>query len=97
MGKTVALIVIVLVVLSTLSFSVVNAHSVALNYFLGTVELPLAVLLALAVSAGTFVGMAVMYARILRLRMELMQVRRSVRVAEKEVANLRTLPIKDSH
>lgn len=80
-----------------LSFAVLNAGSVPLNYYLGKVELPLALVVVAALAVGAILGVLVSLGMVLRLKRQVRQLRRQVQTAEKEVTNLRTIPLKDSH
>jgi len=81
--------------LLVLSFSVVNAHLVPLDYFIGKTEAPLALLLAITLAVGALVGVFAMLKTIMSLRLEIGKLRKTVKLSEKEIANLRSLPIKD--
>ena len=88
-----ALLVIVLGVV----FSVLNAENVQLNYYLGSVELPLSLVLVLAIIAGAILGIFASLSFIISSRRNAAKLKRSVEVAEKEIMNLRNIPIKDEH
>ena len=90
---TCALLVIVLGVV----FSVLNAENVQLNYYLGSVELPLSLVLVLAIIAGAILGIFASLSFIIGSRRSATKLKRSVEDAEKEIVNLRNIPIKDEH
>ncbi len=92
MSKLIISLFLLLILAVALSFSVINAHEVVLHYYLGSIELPLAVLLALTLAVGALLGMLAMMKKVMSLRMEVARLRRSVRVSEQEVENLRSLP-----
>lgn len=60
-----------------ISFAVLNAHSVKVNYYLGSKEIPLSLLLLLSFVLGIIIGLLCLYPRIVRLRLELRRLRRS--------------------
>lgn len=80
-----------------LAFAVINADPVRLNYYLGTSELPLSLVLIVAFAVGAVMGLAVNLGRILRLRHVISQLRRAARVTEQELANLRAIPLRNEH
>jgi len=88
-----ALIVVILGVV----FSVLNADKVQLYYYLGSVELPLSLVLILAMIAGAILGVLSSLGFILGSRRNASKLKRSVEVAEKEIVNLRNIPIKNEH
>jgi len=79
-------------------FAVLNADSVQLHYYLGSpVELPLSLILVLAMIFGAILGILASLNIIIRTRRTFSRLKRSAEVAEKEVVNLRNIPIKDDH
>ncbi len=77
------------------AFAAINAQSVTVNYYFGTIELPLALVAAVAVGIGAVFGMLASMGGAFRLKRENARLKRQARVAEKEVSNLRNLPIKE--
>ena len=78
-----------------LLFHTRNGHLVTLDYYLGTVQLPLSLLSVLLLLAGAVLGMFSCLVMVLRLRQENRRLRRHLEQSAKEVENLRALPIKD--
>lgn len=95
--RILALIVLLLVVALGLTFSVMNAEPVNLNYYFGSAAIPLALLLVGAVVLGAVLGVLASLGAIFRLKRDNARLRRDVRLAEKEVSNLRSLPLRDRH
>jgi putative membrane protein len=86
-----------LVVIFGVVFAVLNAEPVQLHYYLGSIELPLSLVLVLAMIIGALLGIFASLSFILDLRRSASKLKRSVEVAEKEILNLRNIPIKDEH
>ena len=78
-------------------FAVLNAENVQLNYYLGTIELPLSLVLVLAMIIGAILGIFASLSFIIGSRRSASKLKRSVEVAEKEIVNLRNIPIKNEH
>ncbi|MDH5300492.1 MAG: LapA family protein [Gammaproteobacteria bacterium] len=95
MSKLILYIFLFMILLLVLSFSVNNSHTVNLNYFLGSVDLPLALLLVLTLSVGAILGALVMLRPVLSLRMEVGRLRRGKRAVEQELNGLRSLSVKE--
>lgn len=85
------------IILLGLLFAVLNSEPVILKYYLGDIELPLSLLLVAVLAFGALLGVLSTLGMMLRLKRECARLRKSIKVAEKEVANLRALPIKDKH
>lgn len=97
MSRVISLILIAIFVLLGLAFAVVNAKPVELNYFLAVREVPLAMVLVLSLVLGAIMGFVFSLGMVIRLKRETLRLRRQLQVADKEVVNLRTMPIKDTH
>lgn len=89
--------ILLIVLLLGLSFAVLNSDSITVNYYLGEREVPLAVALVLSLVLGALLGILASLSVILRQRTRISTLNRSVAMTEKEVMNLRSLPIKDDH
>lgn len=85
------------VIIFGVTFSVLNAENIQLNYYLGSVELPLSLVLIIAMILGAILGIFASLNLIIGSRRSATKLKRSVEVAEKEIGNLRNIPIKDNH
>lgn len=85
------------VIIIGVAFSVLNAENIQLNYYLGSVELPLSLVLVVAMIIGAILGILASLSLIIGSRRSTNKLKRSVEVAEKEIVNLRNIPIKDNH
>ncbi len=95
--RILALLLLLLVLGAGLTFSVMNAESVTLEYYFGSSDVPLALLLALTLTLGALLGVVASLGVILRLKRTNSGLRRENRLAEKEIMNLRNIPIRDRH
>ena len=86
-----------LVIIFGVAFSVLNAENIQLNYYLGSIELPLSLILVIAMIIGALLGIFASLGLIVGSRRSATKLKRSVEVAEKEIVNLRNIPIKDDH
>lgn len=94
MTKIFTIVLVVLMLILALSFSVINAHHVQLNYYIGQLDIPLSLLVIVSLILGSLIGALLMFRSIIGLRLELAKSRRAVKVNEKELHQLKTLPIK---
>lgn len=89
------LLFILTVILVGAAFTVMNAETVNLNYYFGTMELSLSIILVVAVILGALLGAVASLGGALRLRHENRQLRREARLASQEINSLRAIPIRD--
>lgn len=84
-----------LILLIGLAFTVKNDQLVELNYFLGTIELSVSLLLILGMFVGSILGVLSSMIAILPLKREVSRLRQQTSIKEQEIMNLRAIPIKD--
>ncbi|MDX1594453.1 MAG: LapA family protein [Gammaproteobacteria bacterium] len=78
-----------------LSFAALNSDPVPIDYYVGRIDVPLALLLVVSLGAGALLGSLVGLGRVFRVKREMAALRRQTRATEEEVRNLRALPLKD--
>lgn len=95
--RILVLLLLLLVIGIGLTFSVMNAEPVSLEYYFGTSDIPLALLLVITLALGALLGVVASLSVILRLKRSNAGLRRENRLAEKEIMNLRNIPLRDRH
>ena len=90
-------ILFVILFLLGISFAILNADAVSFNYYVGESQLPLSLLLMAALFLGALLSTLLNALRLVRLRSTVNQCQKRLALAEKEVANLRAIPLKDQH
>ncbi len=89
-------LILCLVVFVGVVFAVLNAQPVLLNYYFGIREMPLSLVFILALIVGSVLGILASISLLIRSRREMQKLRKAAKLAEKEVTNLRSLPIRDA-
>ena len=79
-----------------LAFHVRNDQLVTLNYYMGSIELPVSLLVISSLLVGALLGILASLTFVAKLKRENAKLARLVRVTEEEVNNLRAIPIKDA-
>jgi len=97
MSKIIYTVLVLLIVLIGVIFAVMNAESVQLNYYFGSQQMPLSLAIVLSMLVGAILGVLASIKLILRSRREVAKLRKASEMAEKEIANLRAIPIKNPH
>jgi len=77
-----------------LTFASLNAIPVSFNYYLGTKTITLSMLLVVAFGVGVFLGLIVSFFSWIRLKKDNFLLKSRLKNVEKEVENLRSIPIK---
>ena len=89
-------IVILILILLGVTFALLNAGPVTLNYYFGKQSIFLPLLLLLSLALGIIIGMLACFKPWFTLKHENRALRARIRDAEKEIANLRTIPMRDN-
>ena len=88
-----AWLALLVVVFLSIAFAYLNSQNVVLNYSFGQQSLPLSLLLALTLSLGVFVTCLAYFPFFLKQKFFIRQLRKQLKQAEQEVANLRRIPM----
>jgi len=95
MTRLVGFLFLVVLVVLGLSFAVLNAQSVSLNYYFGYRDIPLSMVVVLSLAVGAVIDVLVSAGLILRMKAQTRQLRRKLRNAEKDSDQLRVLPAQE--
>jgi lipopolysaccharide assembly protein A len=83
------------IVLFGLTFASLNSESVTINYYFNQSTLPLSLLLVFAFALGCLVGMIVGFWLLIKSKILNYRMRQRLNLAEKEIENLRAIPLQD--
>ncbi len=95
MLRLIRIVFLFLILLIGLAFTVKNDQMVELNYFVGTIEISVSLLLILGMFIGSVLGVLSSMIAILPLKREVSRLRQQTSIKEQEIMNLRAIPIKD--
>ena len=86
-----------LVAVIVVLFAVSNSQQISLNYYFGQENLPLSLALGMSFTIGIFLGIFVCLKTIISTKYKIRLLKHDMKLANKEISNLRAIPIKDSH
>lgn len=90
-------LILVVVILAAASFASLNPGDIRLDLAFGVVETRVSLAFAVTLALGWLIGLATLAGYALKLLNDRRKLRKSVRLAEEEVNNLRRLPMRDDH
>lgn len=93
--RVISLLLFLLVVLIGVSFATLNAESVKVNYYFGVITMPVSLLIVSSLVLGLLLGVVLTGFRIIRSSTENLRLKQRLKLVEKEVENLRAIPIKN--
>tara|TARA_B110000908_G_C10118039_1_gene386290 strand:- start:203 stop:493 length:291 start_codon:yes stop_codon:yes gene_type:complete len=91
------LLFLIIIALLGVSFSCLNASFVKINLYVATYDMHLSILIVLILGIGILIGCVAMSTAYLRLKAENLSIKSKVKWADKEISNLRALPIKNKN
>ena len=97
MRRVLGLIAVIILIALGLSFAMLNPQPVALDFYFGQSTLPLSLALVIALAMGAFVGVLVVLGVVLRQRWQLRRVNRQIDTIQRELSELRKLPIRHAN
>ncbi|MDP1601711.1 MAG: LapA family protein [Legionella sp.] len=95
--RLVWIILYLLLILIGVSFASLNASSVQVNMYVTTLVMPVSVLMTFMLGLGILIGMLLFICRYWRLKVECLKIKNQLKITEKEIKNLRDIPLKDQH
>lgn len=90
-------ILLLIVIILGITFATLNAEPVALNYYVGKDNIPLSLLLAYTLIVGCILGLFVGLCIYFKIKSENHRLKGRIKLVEKEVENLRAIPLKNEH
>ena len=89
MSRILTALFLSLLLILSVSFFWINSANIELNYYFGSSELPLSVILICAFTLGALLGLLGGVGRFFRLKAEISRLKKSVNAAEREMTHAR--------
>jgi len=86
---------ILIIVLFGVTFATLNSDSVTVNYYVDQYTIPLSLLLVAVFATGCLVGMLAAISLLIRSKILNYRLNQRLTLAEKEIDNLRAIPLQD--
>lgn len=80
-----------------IAFVVINTDLVSVNFYFTTVSVPISLALAVSCIFGCLVGFLVCLKTIICEKYHIRCLKKEIKTANKEISNLRSIPIKGDH
>ena len=95
--RIVIIIFYLILILVGVSFAALNATSVQVNFYFATLNMPISVLIILMLAMGMLIGFTLFLFKYWRLQTEHRKIKNQLKLTEKEIRNLRAIPLQDQH
>jgi|TARA_B110000305_G_scaffold236853_1_gene298997 putative membrane protein len=97
MQRIITIAIFIAVFAAGAAFSAVNNTPVNIQYYLGTVTMPISIIVIVSLVIGITIGVLAIFIGSLQLRYENKRLQKKIDLREQELDSLRILPIKDTH
>jgi putative membrane protein len=78
-----------------LAFHLKNNQLIELNYYVGAINLPMSWLVVIVLFIGSMLGVVASLPMLIKLKREKSKLERQIKNSEKEINNLRVMPVRD--
>lgn len=95
--RIITYIVLLIVILIGITFAILNPVDVTIHYYIGHRTLPLSLLLVAAFAIGSLLGLFVGFWLLVKIKIKNYRLRQRLKVAEKEIENLRAIPSREKY
>jgi putative membrane protein len=90
-------IFVILIILLGISFATLNSGTIDINYYIGHRIMPVSLLIAGVFAVGCLLGIMVGLWILLKTKMKNFRLKQKLKLAKKEIENLRAIPLQDKH
>jgi uncharacterized integral membrane protein len=90
-------VIFIVVLILGLLFFIKNNQVMEFNYIAGSKDLPVSFLLFASLCMGVLLGLVASLPVIVRLKQKSTKLEKQIRVIEKEINNIRVMPVRNKH
>jgi putative membrane protein len=94
--KYLSIILLLLIFVISLVFFLKNNQMITFNYLIASLDISLSILLFISLSIGALLGVLAWLPKIIGLRHKISRLEKQAKLSEKELDNLRVMPMKDT-
>tara|TARA_B100000795_G_scaffold104651_1_gene77209 strand:- start:149 stop:442 length:294 start_codon:yes stop_codon:yes gene_type:complete len=97
MQRIITIVIFIAVFAAGAAFSAVNNTPINIQYYLGSLTVPISIVVIASLVIGIAIGALAIFIGSLQLRYENKRLQNKIELREQELDSLRILPIKDTH
>ena len=95
MKRIVKIVLITLITIITVIFTLFNSQPVKINFYFAQFDSDLLIVIVACLVVGAVLGIVAAFGKLISLKKEILRKDKKIRTMEKEVENLRSLPLRD--
>ncbi|AHE67337.1 LapA family protein [Legionella oakridgensis] len=95
--RIIIIIFYLILIIVGVSFAVLNATPVSVNFYFTVLKMPVSILMTITLGLGVLIGAFLFLCKYWRLKVEHHKLKSQLKLTEKEIKNLRSIPLQDQH
>lgn len=95
--RVIMMIFYLLIMLFGVAFAALNAGTVQLNLYFKMLTMPISMLMLVTFALGVMLGCVIFFARYWSLKVRYHKLKHQLELTEREIKNLRAIPLKNQH
>lgn len=93
--RIISYLFLLIIILFGITFATLNSEPVTINYYFGQDKIALSLLIVLAFALGCLIAMLVCFLLLVKAKLVNYRLRQKLNLAEREIENLRAIPLQD--
>jgi putative membrane protein len=95
--RVITYLIAIFILLFGITFAILNAEPVSINYYVAQRTMPLSLLLVMTFIFGCLIGLMATFVIYIKQKSQIHHLKHRIKTMEKEITNLRIIPLRDSH
>ena len=97
MTRLISFVILLVILIIGIYFGLLNAEPVTINYYFGSYEVPLSLVMVVAVLLGALLGAIASIGIVLKMRKRINHLKKEMRAQQRDLANSRALSTEQGH
>ena len=93
--RIISYLLVLIIIFIGVTFAILNSETVAVNYYFDRSTIPLSLIIVIAFAIGCLIGMFIGLCFVIKAKMRNYRLHQRLSLAEKEIENLRAIPLQD--
>ena len=95
--RLISYLIVFIILIFGITFACLNAETVNINYYVNSIDLPLSIVLVSTFVAGGLFGLLASSVALIKIKKRNFQLGKRIKLKEREIENLRAIPLQDKH
>jgi len=97
MARLISFVILLFILIVGIYFGLLNAEPVTINYYFGSYDMPLSLVMVVSVLLGALLGAVASIGIVFKMRKRINRLKKEMRAHERDLANTRALSTEQGH